>query len=113
VGDEGNTRFAYNAHFLFFQAEGMLARRRSDYITYRVGMIYARVKQLLDEATDDRYRRLKEVVDERVRQTPDVGRWLNARWAGGPPVDPHALLGIHHDADDDAIPRPDPGLVNE
>lgn len=81
VGDEGNTRFAYNAHFLFFQAEGMLARRRSDYITYRVGMIYARVKQLLDEATDDRYRRLKELLDERVRQTPDVDRWLNARWA--------------------------------
>lgn len=81
LGDEGIVRFAQNAHFCFFQAEAMLARRRSEYVSYMIGMIYSRVKQLLDAASDDRYRRLKELLDERVRETPDVDRWLNARWA--------------------------------
>ena len=57
-----------------------MSRARSDYVGGRAGALYVRTKQLLDAAKDDRYRRLQELLDERARETPDVDRWLNARW---------------------------------
>lgn len=81
VGEKGMTRFGGNAHFPFFTAEAIVSRQRSEYVNSTAGSLYVRVKQLLDAAKDDCYRRVQELLDERVRQTPDVDRWLSARWA--------------------------------
>lgn len=80
VGEKGNARYWENAHFPFFTAEAIVAKQRSEYVNSTAGRLYVRVKQLLDATRDDRYRRLQELLDERVRQTPDVDRWLSARW---------------------------------
>jgi hypothetical protein len=73
-------RFPHSAYFVFFAAETTVARQRSDYIGGRAGALYVRVKRLIDAAKDDRYRRLQELLDERLKQTPDLEHWLSARW---------------------------------
>jgi tetratricopeptide (TPR) repeat protein len=80
LGERNLGRFPQNPYFPFFQAEAMLARRRSDYVNYNIGMAYCRVKKLIDTAKDGRYQRLQEMLDERAKQTPDLDRWLNDRW---------------------------------
>src|SRR4029077_3671964 len=80
IGDQGVMRFGGNAHFPFFQAEVAVARQRTEYVNCRTGMLYCRVKIVLNEARDSRYRKLQELLDERARQTPDVERWLSERW---------------------------------
>jgi tetratricopeptide (TPR) repeat protein len=81
LGERGLSRFGQNAHFPFFAAEAAMARQRSDYVGGRAGALYVRAKQLIGAAPDDRYRQLQELLDERVRQTPDLDHWLNARWS--------------------------------
>jgi tetratricopeptide (TPR) repeat protein len=80
LAEVGMARFKSNAHFVFFAAEAAVARQRSDYIGGRAGSLYVRVKRLLDAAGDDRYRRLQELLDERLKQTPDLEHWLHGRW---------------------------------
>jgi tetratricopeptide (TPR) repeat protein len=81
LAERGLQRFVHNAHFPFFAGEAAVARQRSDYVGGRAGALYVRTKQLMNATRDDRYRRLQELLDERIQQTPDVERWLNARWA--------------------------------
>jgi hypothetical protein len=81
LGERGLARFGQNAYFPFFAAEAAIARRRSEYVGGRAGGLYVRVNQMIGAAPDDRYRQLQELLDERVRQTPDVEHWLNARWS--------------------------------
>jgi tetratricopeptide (TPR) repeat protein len=80
LADRGMGLYRENAHFLFFAAEVFVSRQRTEYVGGRAGSLYLRVKRLLDEVKDDRYRRLRELLDERRKQTPDVEHWLNARW---------------------------------
>jgi tetratricopeptide (TPR) repeat protein len=80
LGERNLGRFPANPYFAFFRAEAMLARRRSDYLNYNIGNAYYRVKALIETARDNRYQRLQEMLDERVKQTPDLDRWLNDRW---------------------------------
>jgi tetratricopeptide (TPR) repeat protein len=80
LAEAGMTRFKDDAHFVFFAAEAAMARQRSDYVGGRAGSLYVRVKRLIDAAKDGRYRRLQELLDERVKQTPELEHWLHARW---------------------------------
>ncbi len=80
IANAGVRRFPNNPYFHFFQAEAMVSRQRSEYINYNVGSAYRRAKNLIDQAKDGRYRALQDRLDERVKQTPEVGRWLNDRW---------------------------------
>jgi tetratricopeptide (TPR) repeat protein len=80
IGEQGEVRFKRNAYFPFFIAEAIVARQRSEYVNYRAGDLYRAVKSQMDRAQDDRYRRLQELLDERMRETPDVERWVNDRW---------------------------------
>jgi hypothetical protein len=80
IGEQGEVRFHRNAYFLFFIAEAMVARQRSEYVNYRAGDLYRSAKSQMDRARDDRYRKLQELLDERMRETPDVERWINDRW---------------------------------
>jgi len=80
IGEQGDVRFRRNAYFPFFIAESMVARQRSEYVNYRAGDLYRAAKSQIDRAQDDRYRRLQELFDERLRETPDVERWINDRW---------------------------------
>src|SRR5262249_55890754 len=80
IGEHGEVRFKRNAYFPFFIAEAMVARQRSEYVNYRAGDLYRAVKSHMDRAQDDRYRRLQELLDDRMRETPDVERWVNDRW---------------------------------
>lgn len=73
------THYTQCAYFVFYQAESLLARQRTDYITYRTGGMYARAKSLC-ETRDGRYREVREMLNERLRQTPDLDRWLNSQW---------------------------------
>jgi len=83
LGERASVRFADNAYFPFFLAEAVVARQRSEYVTYRSGFIYCRVKMMMDDAKDARYRKLQELLDERIREMPDVERWINEhmRWS--------------------------------
>ena len=63
-----------------FRAEGMLSRRRTGYVSYPIGSAYREVKSLIDGAADGRYQKVQELLDERIRRTPDVARWLDSRW---------------------------------
>ena len=80
LAERGMARFKDNAHFVFFAAEAAVARQRTDYIGGRAGSLYVRVKRLIDQAKDDRYRRLQELLDERLKLTPDLEHWLHGRW---------------------------------
>jgi tetratricopeptide (TPR) repeat protein len=80
LGEQGILGHPDNAFFQFFQAEAIVARQRADYVNYRAGTMYCRVKFLMEQQQDPRYNRLQELLDERVRATPDVERWLDADW---------------------------------
>jgi tetratricopeptide (TPR) repeat protein len=77
LADAGVQRFSTDAHFHFFAAEAMLSRRRSEYVNYNIGSAYWKAKVYISEAKDDRYKLLHELLDERVKRTPDLERWLN------------------------------------
>lgn len=81
LADRATARFPGNAYFVFFAAEVMVARQRTEYVGGRAGSLYQRLKYMLDLTKDDRYRRLHELLDERRKLTPDVEYWLNPpRW---------------------------------
>jgi hypothetical protein len=80
LGEQGIIRHPDSAFFQFFQAEAIVARQRADYVNYRAGTMYCRVKFLMERQQDPRYSRLQELLDERVRAMPDVERWLDADW---------------------------------
>ena len=80
LAERGMGRFGNNAYFAFFGAEVALSRQRSDYIGGRAATLYVRVKRQLDATKDDRYRRLQELLDERLKLTPDLDHWLNRGW---------------------------------
>lgn len=80
AGEAGVARSPNNAFFAFFVAEALLNRRRSDYVNYQTGAAFRRVKQLIEAATDGRYRLVQELLDRRVQRTPDLARWLDSRW---------------------------------
>jgi tetratricopeptide (TPR) repeat protein len=80
LGDRGCLVSPNDAHFPFFQAEAMLARRRSGYVSYPIGLCYRRTKVLIESAKDGRYQRLQELLNDRINKTPEVTRWLDARW---------------------------------
>jgi tetratricopeptide (TPR) repeat protein len=77
--ERGIIRHPENPYFVYFQAESLLARQRSEYVNYRTAMMYVRLKKLLD-SNKGRYVDMQEKLDERLRLTPDLDRWLNDRW---------------------------------
>jgi tetratricopeptide (TPR) repeat protein len=79
LADIGVRRYPTNAYFHYFEAESMLSRRRSGYVNYNIGMAYSRVKRFMAGAQDGRYRRLQEMLDERVKKTPELRSWLDDR----------------------------------
>lgn len=80
LADAGTCRSPNDAYFHFFAAEAMLSRRRTDYINYNIGACYQRVKLLMTQDKTDYYKHLQEMLDERLKKTPDLDRWLNSRW---------------------------------
>jgi tetratricopeptide (TPR) repeat protein len=80
LAEAGVQRFPADPHFHFFAAEAMLSRRRSDYVNYNIGSAYRRAKMCMSQPKDDRYKLLQELLDNRIKQTPDLERWLNDNW---------------------------------
>ena len=79
-GEKGIQHSATNPFFPFFVAESLMSRRRSEYVSYPIGLNYRRAKVLIDAAKDGRYRQVQELLDERLKKTPDVQRWIDQRW---------------------------------
>jgi tetratricopeptide (TPR) repeat protein len=80
IAEEGMRRFPNDAYFHFFAAEAMLSRRRADYINYNIGARYQRVRLLMSQGKSDYYSLLQDMLDDRLKKTPDLDRWLNNRW---------------------------------
>ena len=79
VGDKSARRFPHNPYFNFFSAESLVSRQRDGNVSQAAGHLYRLVKQGIDAAKDDRFRRLQEMFDERRKLSPDVEMWLNER----------------------------------
>lgn len=79
IVDAGIRRFQNNAYFYFFKAECMNSRRRTDYVNSNIGNTYRVAKNLMDMAKDHRYEPLRELLNERAKQIPDLERWLADR----------------------------------
>jgi tetratricopeptide (TPR) repeat protein len=77
LAEAGVLRFPADPHFHFFAAEAMLSRRRSDYVNYNIGSAYRKARDYIEQARDDRYKLLEDLLEERMKQNPDLERWLN------------------------------------
>jgi hypothetical protein len=71
-------RFPTNAHFFFLEAEGHFGKQRTQDSCQRLaGGLYLRAKMAIEEAKDGRYSDVRRLLDERIRQTPDIGYFTN------------------------------------
>lgn len=76
VGERGVGLFPGNPHFHFFVAEAAVSRQRSGYVNYRTGALYRKVHDLLERDPSNKYQRVRELLDERLKQTPELERWM-------------------------------------
>jgi tetratricopeptide (TPR) repeat protein len=81
IAEVGVRRFPSDAYFQFLMGEALLSRRRAEYVNYNIGMYYSRAKQCMSREKGDYYKLLQEMLDARLKQTPDLDRWLNNRWS--------------------------------
>ncbi|HEX3146934.1 MAG TPA: tetratricopeptide repeat protein [Gemmataceae bacterium] len=77
LGEQAHYRFQLNAFFPFFMAEAIQSKSRTDRVNVNAGRLYMRTKQLIDDAEDGHYRRVQELLDERLKLTPDLKFWFH------------------------------------
>jgi tetratricopeptide (TPR) repeat protein len=76
IGDRGTGDFPRNPHFPFFVGEAAVSRQRSPYVAHRTAAVYRKVQALLDQDRSNKYPRVRELLEERLKKTPDLDRWL-------------------------------------
>jgi hypothetical protein len=76
IGERGVGAFPRNPHFPFFVAEVAVARQRSPYVAHRTAAVYRKVLALLDQDRSNKFPRVRELLEERLKKTPDLDRWM-------------------------------------
>ena len=76
IGDRGSAEFRRNPHFPFFVGEVAIARQRSPYVAHRTAALYRKAQALIDQDRANKYQRVRELIDERLKKTPDLDRWM-------------------------------------
>jgi tetratricopeptide (TPR) repeat protein len=80
LGEQAMGRLPGNPYFAYFVAEAVQSKSRGDRINGTAGKYYMVAKRLIDAASDGRYRRVQELLDERLKLNPDLQYWFTDRW---------------------------------
>ncbi len=75
LGERGMDDFHNNPYFPFFVGESKI-RNKSGFVSYQTGSMYRRVHDLLERDKANKYQRVRELLDERIKNSPDLERWL-------------------------------------
>jgi tetratricopeptide (TPR) repeat protein len=76
VGEQGQKRFPKSPAFAYFRAEQLILQRPKSFREYDVGRLFREVMEKTEGRHDDRSRMMRDAVEERVRQYPDLEYWV-------------------------------------
>jgi hypothetical protein len=74
--EAGEARFPRNPIFVFLRAEQIIMQRPKTFRPYDVGNMFRKVMHFVEGKSDEPSRIMREIIDARIKEFPQLERWL-------------------------------------